>query len=230
MRKYMWMITSSLCVNLATTERVTAMERVLLYCGPIIEPTVIWNKGKLPLYDVFGGGQFGLEYDTVSFKNNNRVGFVRGWKCFYSKLRDIDLYKKNKQIKNDYYNWIIGGQAHIGANILLNRLRNNFLYFDEVMYSIHSVELLVGIKEELSPCIPTDKTKLFPTKIMASMAYVIILNRNMCMKVELAFNRCFSPVYLLPLMWGHIHNVFNRDNNCAWNVNLNVYLGVLYMV
>ena len=203
--------------------------RIFVSSGVILEPMVIMNNKELLKgvdYSVFGGFKIGIDNINSVFKKN-RIGFVNKNKIFFSKLIDNNLYTKSA-MKEDFKSFIFGLQCEFGMSVILNKdyLSISFDKLNNIDRNIiHSLNFLAGIKEEIGD--PFNKSllkKIFPTKLVGDITYILDLKYGFSFYISFSFYYCFSPVFLFSFTKKDFLNVFNCENNFPWNITIDIGL------
>ena len=209
--------------------------RVLMSGGVILEPTVLINSQYLFKNDnssIFGGFKIGIDNINSIFKNK-RVGFVNKNKLFFSKLMDIDLYRRPK-LKDDFFSYIFGIQIEVGLSIILNKCHKKIEFNDKNKINTHlnSLNILVGFKEEIGKIGEILKaSKIFPTKLTVDLMYILDLKQGFSFYISILFFQCFSPVYLFSCNKEDLSNTFNNNNYFNWNINIEIgFIGLNFFI
>lgn len=214
--------------NLRIDDKLYKIRRVFVSGGIILEPTVLINNQYLFRNDnssVFGGFKIGIDIISSIF-NCKRFGFINKNKLFFSKLMDMDIYKRPK-LKDDFMDFIVGFQFEIGLSITLNKDYKKIGFNDKnkINTCINSLNFLVGLKEELGKINDILKAKMvFPTKLIAEIMYILDLKQGFSFYLSAIFFQCFSPVYLLSCNKRDFCNTFNNHNFFNWNINIEMGL------
>ena len=224
--------TTNILKGVQQPDHLSEMHRIFLSGGIVLEPTVFLDRSNFKnkiCSNFFGGGKVGIEYFTTKFYKKKRFAFSQKHKMFYVKLRDINIYKSEKK---EFEKYIIGYQFNFGASIILNKYFKSIIFDcnNKINQQIHSFDILLGLKFEMSTINPTKANLVYPTKILAEILYKIDLRRGLSFFISISINRCFSPVYLFSFNKEDLRKVFNQ-NNFAWNIDLNIgFIGLNFPV
>ena len=200
------------------------MHRIFFSGGIVVEPTVFLNKDTFDnqtCSNFFGGGKVGIEFFTTKFYIKKRFAFSQKHKMFYVKLREINIYTKEKK---EFDIYIIGYQFNFGVSIILNKYSKSIIFDcnNKINKDIHTLDILFGLKFEGGENILKKGNNTYPTKILAEILYKIDFKNGFSFFISIIINRCFSPVYLLSFNKEEFKKVFNPNNQYAWNIYLNI--------
>lgn len=222
--------TTNILKGVQQPDHLSKMHRIFFSTGIIFESKVLILADK-KCSNFFGGGKVGLEYFTTKFYIKKRFAFSQKHKMFYTKLRDIDIYKKEKQ---EFKNYILGYQFNFGPSIILNKNFKNIVFDcnNKVNQDIHTFDILFGLKFEAGGRKNISQThNIYPTKILMEILYKIDLKNGFSFFISITINRCFSPVFLFSFNKDDFKKVFNPDNKYAWNIDFNIgFIGLNFPV
>ena len=212
-------------------DKLSRILRLFISFGIILDPTVIiYNKkikddiGENFEINILSGVRLSLDYIPTNVLNKY-IGLVRKYRIFWAKLKDSEFFV-TEGLKNDYSNYIFGIQGGIGISLPLN-IRYDKIMFNndnDINKNIHSINFLGGFKFEIGDfdSNPQYIKKLFPTKLVFEVMYILDLKKWFSFYISSSFYQCFSPVYLLSFKLKDLKNVFNTLNKFQWNFDITI--------
>ena len=212
-------------------DKLSRILRLFISFGIILDPTVIiYNKkikddiGENFEINILSGVRLSLDYIPTNVLNKY-IGLVRKYRIFWAKLKDSEFFV-TEGLKNDYSNYIFGIQGGIGISLPLNVRYDKIMFNNDndINKNIHSINFLGGFKFDIGDfdSNPHYIKKLFPTKLVFELMYILDLKKWFSFYISSSFYQCFSPVYLLSFKLKDLKNVFNTLNKFQWNFDITI--------
>lgn len=221
-------------------DKISRTLRLFVSLGFILDPTVKIYKEKLKEeisedfeMNILSGVRLALDYIPTNVINKY-IGLIRKYRIFWAKIKDSEFFT-TEGLKNDYSNYIFGIQGEIGVSLPLNIRYDkiNFNNDNNINKNIHSINFLCGLKFEIGDFDgnPQYVKKLFPTKLLFEIMYIVDLKKWFSFYISSSFYHCFSPVYLLSFNLKDLKNVLNTSNKFQWNLDITIgFIGLNFPI